>query len=195
MSYFILAFGWVVYFILHSVLAKDEVKAFAVRQLGKAFRFYRVIYSIISSLGLAGLLVLNGSMHAAYFFESAGLVRYLSLMLTTFGVMTIQIAFRQYSLKSFLGFADERNELKIEGILKYVRHPIYTGLIMVTIGFFLFIPNLPTLVSCLSILVYLPIGIYLEERKLIQMFGEKYILYKQNVPSIIPKLPIDRLTF
>ena len=194
MSYIILACGWVVYFILHSVLATDEVKAFAGRQLGSAYRFYRLFYSIISILGLAALLLLNGSIHSEYFFDHGGLVRYLSLMLTTFGVMTIQIAFRQYRLKSFLGFAIESNDLSIEGILKHIRHPIYTGLILVTIGFFLFIPNLPTLVTCLSIFIYLPIGIYLEERKLILMFGEKYILYKQNVPAIIPRLLLNRRT-
>ncbi len=192
MSYIILAFGWVVYFILHSLLATDEVRAFAGRQLGKAFRFYRVFYSMMSSVGLVGLLILNGSIHSEYFFDSVGPVRYLSLMLTTFGVMTIQLAFRQYKLKSFLGFTAEKNELSIEGILKHIRHPIYTGLILVTIGFFLFIPNLPSLVSCLSIFIYLPIGIYLEERKLILMFGEKYVLYKQNVPAIIPKLLLHR---
>ena len=191
MSYIVLAFGWVVYFILHSLLATDEMKAFAGRQLGKAFRFYRAFYSMMSLVGLISLLILNGSIHSEYFFENAGLVRYLSLMLTTFGVMTIQIAFRQYKLKSFLGFTGEKNDLSIEGILKHIRHPIYTGLIMVTIGFFLFIPNLPTLVSCLSIFIYLPIGIYLEEKKLILMFGEKYILYKHDVPAIIPKLPLN----
>lgn len=159
--------------------------------LGSAYRSYRLFYSIISSVGLVGLLVLNGSIPSPYFFDKSGLVRYLSLMLTTFGVMTIQIAFRQYRLKSFVGFSQESNELKIEGILKYIRHPILAGLILITMGFFLFIPNLPTLISCLSIFIYLPIGIYLEEKKLKAMFGEPYTRYKASVPAIIPALPLN----
>ena len=192
MNHFILAAGWILYFALHSLMAAEGVKQIVSQVFGNAFRYYRLLYTFISSVGLIALLTLNGSIQGDYFFDHGGLVRYLSLMLTTFGVMTIQIAFRQYKLKSFLGFTAEKNDLSIEGILKHIRHPIYTGLILVTIGFFLFIPNLPTLVSCLSIFIYLPIGIYLEERKLIRMFGEKYILYKQNVPAIIPKLLLNR---
>ena len=192
MNYFILTSGWVIYFVLHSLLAVESVKAFASRVLGKAYRFYRLFYSILSSVGLVVLLVLNGNIHSDYFFDNTGLVRYLSLLLTTFGVMTIQIAFRQYRLKSFLGFEQEDNELKIEGILKFIRHPILAGLMLITMGFFLFIPNLPTLISFVSIFIYLPIGIYLEEKKLTAAFGEKYVRYKIDVPAIVPRLLSNR---
>lgn len=134
------------------------------------------------------MLFLNGSIHSGYLFSREGLVRYLSLMLTTFGVMTIQIAFRQYRIKAFLGLDEESNELNTEGILKVVRHPIYSGIILVTVGFFLFIPNLPTLISCACILIYIPIGIYFEEKKLIRIFGETYREYRKKVPALIPGL-------
>ena len=189
MNYILLAGGWALYFGLHSLLAAEGVKQAAARVWGKAFRFYRLFYSIISTVGLIALLMLNGSIPGDYFFESTGVVRYLSLLQTTFGVMTVQLAFRQYRLKSFLGLAAETTALKIEGILKYVRHPIYSGLILVTLGFFLFIPNLPTLISCACILFYLPIGIYLEEKKLILIFGEAYLKYKTEVPALVPRLP------
>lgn len=192
MNYFGLAGGWIVYFALHSLLASEQVKRRASSALGRAFRHYRLFYSLFSIIGLLGLLVLNGSIPADYFFKSEGPIRYLSLMVTTFGVMTIQIAFRQYKLKSFLGFAEEKNEFKIDGILKLVRHPIYSGLILITIGFFLFMPNLPSLISCLSVFVYLPIGIHLEEKKLIATFGEKYKQYRESVPALVPRLRLNR---
>lgn len=186
MNYFILTAGWLFYFMLHSVLAAESVKK---RMM---FKFYRLLYAMISLVGLIALLILNGSIPAEHFFQNGGVVRYLSLMFTTFGVMTIQLSFRHYSVKSFIGLATEKNELKAEGILKYIRHPIYAGIILITIGFFLFIPNLPSLISCLCILVYLPVGIFLEERKLINTFGQDYLNYKAKVPSIIPELPIKR---
>ena len=192
MNYFILAGGWFFYFVVHSVLAADGVKGFASKTLGSTFRFYRLFYSIVSSLGLIALLVVNGSIQSGNFFDPSGLIRYLSLMLTTFGVMTIQLSFRQYRLKSFLGFAEEKTDFRIEGILKYIRHPIYSGLILVTIGFFLFIPNLPTLISCLSIFIYLPIGIFLEEKKLDAAFGEMYRQYRLDVPALIPRFPLQK---
>jgi len=70
-------------------------------------------------------------------------------------------------LKNFLGFEPEPSGLRRHGVLGWIRHPIYAGIILITIGLFLFVPNLPTLISCLSILLYVPIGTALEERKLI----------------------------
>ena len=190
MNYWILTGGWVLYFVLHSAMAAEKVKHLASRKGGRAYRYYRLFYSIFSTAGLVGLLILNGSIEADLFFKREGIIRYLSLFFTTFGVMTIQLAFRNYNLKSFLGFGEEKVELRIVGISKYVRHPIYAGLILITTGFFLFIPNAPTLVTCLCIFSYLPIGIYLEEKKLIAIFGEKYIEYRKKVPSIFPRLPV-----
>jgi protein-S-isoprenylcysteine O-methyltransferase Ste14 len=80
----------------------------------------------------------------------------------------------------------EENKLQRSGVLAWIRHPIYAGLILVILGFFLFIPNLPTLVSCGCMLMYLPVGIYLEERKLIKIFGQEYIAYRNEVPAILP---------
>ena len=127
-------------------------------------------------------------MNSNYFFESGGAIRYLSLVLTTFGVMTIQLAFRQYRAKSFVGLAPEEQTLRRKGILNVIRHPIYSGLILMTVGFFLFIPNLASLIASVCILTYLPIGIYLEERKMVQLFGQDYIDYLKEVPALIPRL-------
>ena len=189
MNYLVLTGGWIVYFALHSLLASDQVKQKVSRTLGSVFRYYRLFYSAFSLVGLLGLLILNGSIQSEYLFRSEGIIRYISLVATTFGVMTIQIAFRQYKLKSFLGLVAENNELKIEGILKLVRHPIYSGIILIVIGFFLFIPNVPSLISCGCVFVYLPIGVYLEEKKLIAMFGDAYERYRETVPAIIPRVP------
>jgi protein-S-isoprenylcysteine O-methyltransferase Ste14 len=131
--------------------------------------------------------MINGGISSDYYFEPSGLPRYISLMLTTVGVMVMQRAFRNYRLKSFLGFEPEDSRLRTGGALAWVRHPIYSGLILITVGFFLFIPNLPTLISCCSILVYLPVGIYLEERKLIRAFGEAYVKYRKEVPALVPR--------
>jgi protein-S-isoprenylcysteine O-methyltransferase Ste14 len=188
MDYFILVALWVLYFFLHSLLASLQAKAFCERILGKAFRFYRIIYSLVSTVGLLFLLFINSAIPSALLFESNGLVRYLSLMLATFGVIIISRTFKQYRFSSFIGLKQEANEFKRTGILKYVRHPIYSGTILIVSGFLLFSPTLATLVSVSCILAYLPIGIYLEEQKLIKQFGDHYVSYRKEVPSIFPRI-------
>ncbi|MBL7848727.1 MAG: hypothetical protein JNL40_14755 [Cyclobacteriaceae bacterium] len=187
MNYVSLVAGWLVYFLLHSLLASMAVKKGAQQVLGSAFRFYRLGYTLVSSVGLVVLLIMNGSIESAYYFERGGVVRFLSLVFTTFGVMLIQVSFRQYRLKAFLGFEPEVNSLRLHGVLTWIRHPIYSGLILILIGFFLFIPNQPTLVSCGCAFIYLPIGIYLEERKMILEFGQRYLDYRKEVPALVPR--------
>lgn len=187
-GYGLLALGWTIYFAIHSVLAADRVKIFFKNLLHSGFRFYRIVYSLLSTVGLLGLLFLNAIVGGKLVINPQGIVRYLSLMLATFGVIIVSRAFKEHDALSFVGFRQEEMKFNRSGILNYVRHPIYSGTILIVIGFFLFNPTLATLVSTVCIFVYLPIGIYLEEKKLVQLFGDQYIQYKKEVPSLIPRL-------
>lgn len=187
-GYGFLTLGWIIYFSFHSVLAADGVKNFFKSLLRGGFRFYRIFYSLISTVGLMGLLLLNAVIGGEFLLNPHGVVRYLSLMLATFGVIIVSRAFKEHDALSFVGFRQEEMKFSRTGILNYVRHPIYSGTILIVIGFFLFTPKTATLVSILCILGYLPIGIYLEEKKLIQQYGDQYLQYKREVPSLFPKL-------
>lgn len=188
MIYTLLILAWVAYFFIHSLLASTPVKEFFKKKWQTNFHLYRLAYTILSSLGLLGLLLLNGSISTVLFFESKGLVRYVSLMLATFGVFVISAAFRQYKVRSFLGLREEEEVFSANGILNKVRHPIYSGTVLIVLGFFFFSPNLPTLISVCCIFMYLIIGIKLEEKKLIQKFGDEYREYKKRVPMLAPRM-------
>jgi protein-S-isoprenylcysteine O-methyltransferase Ste14 len=187
-EYVLLTGGWLIYFTLHSVLAMNSVKS--------KFppRLFRLFYVLISTAGLLALLFYNGSIHSLRFFVSEGPIRYISLMLTTFGVMIIQSSFRQYSFKGFIGIGEEKKQLQTDGVLKFIRHPIQAGLILIAAGFFFFIPNMPTLISCACILIYIPIGIHLEEKKLIAIYGDQYLEYRKRVPAIVPQRLFEKTT-
>lgn len=187
-GYGILVLGWIIYFAIHSVLAADKVKAWFRSLLAKGYRYYRILYSVISTVGLLGLLLLNAAIGRDWLWNPTGIVRYLSLLLATFGVIIVSRAFKEHNALAFIGLKQEEVKFSRSGILNYVRHPIYSGTILIVFGFFLFTPTMATLVSTLCILGYLPIGIYLEEMKLIKQFGDQYIRYKNEVPSLIPKL-------
>jgi protein-S-isoprenylcysteine O-methyltransferase Ste14 len=187
MTYSLLIGDWIIYFLLHSVLADAKVKTYAEKALGNGYRFYRLVYSFISTAGLIGLMFMSGSIPGEYFFERDGMARYFSMLLTTFGVILVQASLRHHGLKAFLGFAHEQSGLHTAGLLSWIRHPIHAGVILVTLGFFLFIPNLPTLVSCSCVFAYLPIGIFLEERKMVAAYGDAYRKYRDEVPALFPR--------
>ncbi len=181
--------GWAIYFALHSVFASDAVKQFFKQSMPAVSRFYRIIYNVIFTLGLLVMLVLNASIPSAYLIEPSSWTRYFSLMLATVGIFIFRAAFRQYDSRGFMGLRDDEQEVfKAGGILKKVRHPIYLATLFIVAGFWLFIPNVTTLVSAGCILVYLAIGIPLEERKLIRKYGDAYRQYRKDVPALIPRL-------
>jgi protein-S-isoprenylcysteine O-methyltransferase Ste14 len=109
-------------------------------------------------------------------------------MIASFGVYVCHAAFKNYRLREFIGLTSKEPELIIKGALQYVRHPLYSGLILISLGFFLFSPSLSAAISVGSIWLYLVVGIRLEEKKLVEEFGDDYLKYKKSTPAIIPKL-------
>jgi protein-S-isoprenylcysteine O-methyltransferase Ste14 len=187
-TYMWLIGAWAIYFSLHSLMARQNVKQWAAINLSLN-KYYRLVYSMISTIGLFALLVFNGLYDQTLIISRTKVIMYLSLMLATSGVLIISRSFKVYSLKKFLGLSKkEESELQIKGILKYVRHPIYCGTILIIIGYWFFNPTIATTVTCITTFLYLPIGILLEEKSLIREFGETYLNYKRKVPALIPKL-------
>jgi len=74
--------------------------------------------------------------------------------------------------------------LVTEGLYGYVRHPIYT----ITIAAYVIAPSLTVdrVIFTLANLLYLWFAIPLEERKLIETFGEQYEHYREKVPALFP---------
>jgi protein-S-isoprenylcysteine O-methyltransferase Ste14 len=55
-------------------------------------------------------------------------------------------------------------------------------------GTLILLPFYSTLVFVTATLLYLPVGISLEEQKLVREFGEQYLQYKKEVKMLIPYL-------
>lgn len=180
---------WSVYFTTHSLLAKQTIKS-KLEAAGLSIKAQRIAYNLIAIVGLLGVLIYNGTLSSELLIAKTQHTKIIALFFGGAGVLIINAAFKQFDSRSFLGLKDELSELKIEGILKHIRHPIYAGTILMVAGLFVYDPRAATLVSALCIYVYLPIGIYFEEKKLINQFGQLYINYRKEVPAIIPKLKL-----
>ncbi|WP_262712101.1 methyltransferase family protein [Litoribacter populi] len=116
----------------------------------------------------------------------------MGLMAAGIGTIILIKSFKNFSLWKFSGIVPhddlkEKQELVVEGIHKYLRHPIYLGLIFIFSGYLLFTPTWTSLIHLIALAIYLPVGINYEEKKLIAIFGAKYTAYKSNVPALLPR--------
>jgi protein-S-isoprenylcysteine O-methyltransferase Ste14 len=87
----------------------------------------------------------------------------------------------------WIGKAPAGPEFKTPALYKFVRHPIYFGLLLafwatpvMTLGHLLF---------AVGTTGYILIGILLEERDLVTTFGESYETYRKRVSMLIPWPP------
>jgi protein-S-isoprenylcysteine O-methyltransferase Ste14 len=169
------------------------VKQYAEKYLGSAFRFYRIGYNLLSIFFLCGILylMLLGDTSDSVFVPG-GVSGVAGYVLMGAGLLIVILAFRNYDLGEFTGIKQlaqrihHPEKLMIRGLNRYVRNPLYTGLIVFVAGYFLYAPTWVNLVSLAMIYLYIYIGATLEERKLAQVFGEEYRVYQQQVRMLIP---------
>lgn len=76
--------------------------------------------------------------------------------------------------------------LRTQGAYAIVRHPIYGGILFMSVGWSLFQHSLAGFVVAVLLLVFFDRKAALEERWLMQKFPEEYALYRQRVRKLIP---------
>jgi len=81
-----------------------------------------------------------------------------------------------------------KNQLVTTGIYSRLRHPQYLGFLLITLGMNILWVTLSTLLLW-PVLAFLYFRLAKEEDKQMEAkFGEKFLEYKRNVPTFIPKL-------
>jgi protein-S-isoprenylcysteine O-methyltransferase Ste14 len=194
----IIILGFTLFALSHSVLASFKIKKIIAKQVGNYMAFYRFAYNVISVIIVLLLYlylpkpdVIIFDLSYPYdiiilipqFLSLAGLiwsVKFIGIK-QFFGVEQINRWFNnQYDINQL----DEKMTLTFEGPYKYIRHPIFLfgGLFLLlrpVMGLFYL-----TCVIC--IILYLYIGSFYEEKRMIEKFGERYIKYQKEVPGFFP---------
>ena len=187
-EHYILILAWVLFYGFHSLLASEWAKSMGSRA-GIKGKNYRIFYNLFSALTLAIALYISVITPSIQVIPKMAWMKTLGLILAVWGVWIVNLTFRYYDFRTFIGLKDEeKTALKKTGLMKLVRHPIYVGTLFILIGYFLFSPTDTSLIILLVSTAYILIGIQLEERKLIREFGDEYVQYKKEVPMLIPFL-------
>jgi methanethiol S-methyltransferase len=89
--------------------------------------------------------------------------------------------------KALLG-SDKTEKLIQSGVYGIVRHPIYSADIVLGWGVFLFWPTIIVFLSIIWLNIILFFWMHLEEKVLIEKFGNDYLEYKKKVPMFLPRI-------
>jgi protein-S-isoprenylcysteine O-methyltransferase Ste14 len=80
----------------------------------------------------------------------------------------------------------EHHELVQTGPYAWVRHPIYTGLLLAFLGTAVAMAEWRGVLALVLILVSFVIKLRIEERWMIEVFGPVYLEYRQRVGPLVP---------
>lgn len=184
-----LALAWGLYYFIHSFLALDACKEWGRSRLGQ--KKYRLLYNLWSSLTIVPLLYVTLRMEGVVLWTNAWPLQLLGSGLILGGLLLGYRALKGYDLGEFSGLGQNSEDelpLAVQGLNAYVRHPLYSAILLLVFGLGVVKP-LDTLWVTIGIsVIYIFWGSALEERKLIKRYGEAYENYRRKVKRFIPYL-------
>lgn len=187
-----LALGFVIYFTLHSLLASRKLKSYIAIRWPSFMPVYRLAYNVLSVVLLLPLVWLMQKNPGPVIWQWQGgwsLFMYI-LMFAAIGGFFWSL--KSYDNMVFLGVTQWKNrhqgcedteQLHISTLHRFVRHPWYFFILVILWTQDI---HLTQLVTYSLITLYLVIGSYLEERKLMEQYGDTYRLYCKKVPGLFP---------
>ena len=181
-----------VFAVQHSVMARQGFKRWWTRMVPKSVE--RSTFVVFATAALALLLwqwrampdviwsvtnpIAVAVIHALFW------IGWAVLLLSTFLLNHFELFGLRQVMARLMGWKTPEPVFRTPFLYKRVRHPLYLGFVVafwstptMTMGHLLFA------VACTG---YILIGIWFEERDLVNMFGEKYRAYRRQVSMLIP---------
>jgi protein-S-isoprenylcysteine O-methyltransferase Ste14 len=180
--------------IQHSVMARPQFKAWWTRFVPKTVE--RSTYVLCATAALAllcwqwrpipAVVWEVQTPAAAAFLTGLSLLGWLIVLASTFMINHFELFGLYQVAKNFTGSALPDAKFKTPLLYNFVRHPIYLGFIIafwaapvMTAGHLLF---------AAVTTAYIFVGIFLEERDLVDLFGDDYHRYRRRVGMLVPWL-------
>jgi protein-S-isoprenylcysteine O-methyltransferase Ste14 len=179
---------------LHSAMISISVTEYLKRNLGPAFRFYRLFYNVVAVITLVPVVVFADSVRTQPIFSWDGYLRIVQVALLGTAALLFFLGARHYDARQLLGIKQIREgtsdkaitssgKLDTSGVLGMIRHPWYAGGMLLVWARPL---DVSVIIVNIILTAYLLIGTLLEEKKLVREFGEEYRAYQARVSMFIP---------
>ena len=181
-----------VFAIQHSVMARPQFKQWLTQFMPKSIE--RSTYVLLASLALALLLWQwqpiptvvwqIGDPQTAMVVTGLSLVGWLFALTSTFLINHFELFGLHQVVNNLAGHPTPAPRFRTPAFYKFVRHPLYLGLIIA----FWAVPTMTVghLLFAAVTTAYIFVGIQLEERDLIDVFGDEYRRYKNRVSMLVP---------
>ena len=195
-SILIILIAVTLYSLVHSLLASLWAKARARRWFGKlADRWYRLFYNLFGVVSLLPVLALPLLLPDTILYTISFPWVIFTTILQVVAILALAVGLVRTGVWSFLGFeqligksGEKTNVIVVGGLYRWVRHPLYTaGLVLIWLVLKMTV-NL--LALNVGLTLYIVVGAYFEERKLLREFSMAYKEYCQRTPMLVPyKIP------
>jgi protein-S-isoprenylcysteine O-methyltransferase Ste14 len=166
-----------------NVLPKDDSAYGLVGFYFKLMLFALFIYTIL-------ILIFPKDIFSAFkiIFLEHNLFQYIGLGLMIIALIWVIIA--QFQMKNSwrIGIDNTmKTDLIIHGLFRFSRNPIFLGMTVSLVGFFLVVPTVIALTFLLIGSILMQIQIRLEEECLIKEHGQIYLAYKNRVKRMLSR--------
>lgn len=176
---------WMVFGMIHSIMATDRTKQLITRQFALNMQHYRLLYNLVASgtLLLAVVVTHSSLSDERIVWHGGWIIIPVFAWLVAIGFFLCAAV--GYDIGDFLGTRGQSNRgLSFSWSHRFVRHPWYFSLLLI-----IWFRNLSTgwLIANVCISVYLVVGVYCEETRLERNFGTRWNRYRKRVPALLPR--------
>jgi protein-S-isoprenylcysteine O-methyltransferase Ste14 len=176
----------------HSVMARRSFKERWTRLVPAHVE--RATYGLASGVTLMVVMLAWTPVEGIVWAVDSGLLRaaiiilqvgaWLLLLLASFEIDHYETFGLKQPLYAMQGRAPQEIDFQAKRIYRFVRHPIQTGI-------FVGLWAAPTMSASRFMFaslmtIYILVGLYFEERDLVRQFGDRYRLYRKQVPRLLP---------
>ncbi|RYY87217.1 MAG: isoprenylcysteine carboxylmethyltransferase family protein [Chitinophagaceae bacterium] len=189
-THILLALLWILFGVFHSALASGSFKQRLFETFPALRAYYRASYVVFAFASMGAVLWYQLQLPSLLLLNRWALLP--GLLLTVAGALLMAVCIRKYflslsGLRSLAQHQEVPNELRVDGVHRYVRHPLYLGTFLFIWGLFGIWPYASLLVMNVVVHAYTLLALRFEEAKLHKEFGDSYRRYSQQVPRVWPR--------